>query len=239
VTGVRAVLFDLFETLFTEFRHATPPRWGVASRELGLDSDAFRRSWAGLKDRRMTTALSYRDALHLICAELGHEPPAGVIDELDGIRGRDKAACFDELEDDIVGALVTLRRAGVATVIVSNCAVEEVTAYTRSALPTLVDDVVFSYDVGVAKPDPRIYALACERLDVSPSDAVFVGDGSFDELAGAERAGVRPIWASWFAARWPEPIAAERRAAAADAGYTEAATPTQLLDLLELPHHLG
>jgi putative hydrolase of the HAD superfamily len=43
------------------------------------------------------------------------------------------------------------------------------------------------------KPDPRIYALACDRLDVAPGDALFVGDGANDELAGAERAGLRAV----------------------------------------------
>ncbi len=94
VIGARAVLLDLFETLFTEYRHSAPPRWGVASRELGLDSSAFRRVWTDLKDRRMTTELSYRDTLRLVCEELGHEPPLSVISDLDAVRCRDKAACL-------------------------------------------------------------------------------------------------------------------------------------------------
>jgi putative hydrolase of the HAD superfamily len=43
------------------------------------------------------------------------------------------------------------------------------------------------------KPDPRIYLLACEQLGVPPEDAIFVGDGANDELAGAERVGMRAV----------------------------------------------
>lgn len=38
------------------------------------------------------------------------------------------------------------------------------------------DDVINSARVGMAKPDPRIYALAAERLGVAPGEAVFVDD---------------------------------------------------------------
>jgi HAD superfamily hydrolase (TIGR01549 family) len=232
VIGAPAVLFDLFETLFTEYRHPTPPRWGVPSRELGLDPVGFRHAWMNLQERRMTTPLTYAEALQLICEELGCEPPPGAIAELDEIRCRDKAACFSELDDAVVGALQVLRTSGTATAIVSNCSVEEITAFASSDIATLVDDVVWSFAVGKAKPDPAIYELACERLSVTPADAVFVGDGSFGELAGAAEAGLRPIWASWFITRWPKELAAARRSAMVEGGFPEASSPWQLIDLL-------
>ena len=92
--------------------------------------------------------------------------------------------------------------------------------------------MVWSFAVGKAKPEPAIYELACERLAVAPANAVFVGDGSFGELAGAAEAGLRPIWASWFITRWPEELAATRRSAMLDGRFTEASSPAQLIDLL-------
>ena len=53
--------------------------------------------------------------------------------------------------------------------------------------------VVLSCTVGLRKPDPRIYRLACERLDVRSDECLFVGDGANDELAGAERVGMRAV----------------------------------------------
>ena len=40
----------------------------------------------------------------------------------------------------------------------------------------LVDDIVYSHEAGMSKPDPRIYALACARLDVRPQETLFVDD---------------------------------------------------------------
>ena len=40
----------------------------------------------------------------------------------------------------------------------------------------LVDEIVYSHESKMGKPDPRIYALACARLDVRPQEAVFLDD---------------------------------------------------------------
>ena len=56
----------------------------------------------------------------------------------------------------------------------------------------LVDDIVYSHEAGMSKPDPRIYALACTRLDVRPDETVFVDDTDFC-VAGAREAGMHPV----------------------------------------------
>lgn len=40
----------------------------------------------------------------------------------------------------------------------------------------LFDDMVFSYEVRLAKPDPAIFRLAAERLGVAPGESVFIDD---------------------------------------------------------------
>jgi putative hydrolase of the HAD superfamily len=45
----------------------------------------------------------------------------------------------------------------------------------------------------VRKPDARIYHLALDQLGIEPGEAIFVGDGANDELAGAERVGMRAV----------------------------------------------
>lgn len=47
--------------------------------------------------------------------------------------------------------------------------------------------------VGVSKPDPAIFALALEALDVTPAEAVHVGDTPAADVAGARAAGVTPL----------------------------------------------
>ncbi|WP_433655339.1 HAD family hydrolase [Nocardia sp. CA-128927] len=56
----------------------------------------------------------------------------------------------------------------------------------------LVDDIVYSHEVGMAKPDPRIYLLACARLDVDPCETVFIDDAAI-AVTGAESVGLTAI----------------------------------------------
>lgn len=59
-------------------------------------------------------------------------------------------------------------------------------------LRRLFDAVVVSGEVGMLKPDPRIFRLALERLEVLPEQAVFTDDHS-PYLVGAEELGMRTI----------------------------------------------
>lgn len=59
-------------------------------------------------------------------------------------------------------------------------------------LADLVDDIVYSHEVGLSKPDPRIYALTCARLDARPGQTVFVDDVEGHVIAARE-AGLHAI----------------------------------------------
>jgi epoxide hydrolase-like predicted phosphatase len=56
----------------------------------------------------------------------------------------------------------------------------------------LVDEIVYSHESGMNKPDPRIYALVCERLDVRPEETVFMDDADRC-VEGALRADLHAI----------------------------------------------
>lgn len=65
------------------------------------------------------------------------------------------------------------------------------TARERAAygFDTLVDQVLYSHETGLLKPDPRAYALACERLRARPADCLFLDDHA-PNVAAAEAAGL-------------------------------------------------
>lgn len=56
----------------------------------------------------------------------------------------------------------------------------------------LVEEIVYSHEVGFSKPDPRIYALICARLNVPPEEMVFVDDSDVC-VAGARDAGIHAV----------------------------------------------
>lgn len=56
----------------------------------------------------------------------------------------------------------------------------------------LFDDMVLSYQVGLAKPDKQIYILAAERIGLTPEECVFVDDNSY-YCEGARNAGLNAV----------------------------------------------
>ncbi len=50
------------------------------------------------------------------------------------------------------------------------------TMHERWNMDILFDDLVISAEVGIVKPDPRIFHLALERLGVQPEEAAFIDD---------------------------------------------------------------
>jgi putative hydrolase of the HAD superfamily len=56
----------------------------------------------------------------------------------------------------------------------------------------LVEEIVYSHECGLSKPDPAIYALTCQRLGVSPAQVVFLDDYE-PNVEGARRAGIQAV----------------------------------------------
>jgi FMN phosphatase YigB (HAD superfamily) len=57
-----------------------------------------------------------------------------------------------------------------------------------------LDVLIVSGEVGVAKPEPAIFALALAQLGVGPAAALFVGDSLEYDLRGAAAAGIAFVW---------------------------------------------
>jgi putative hydrolase of the HAD superfamily len=70
----------------------------------------------------------------------------------------------------------------------------------QMGLADRLDFAVFSSEVGVRKPDPRIFERALEALGVAPENALFVGDRLYEDVRGAAELGMTTVQALWFRA---------------------------------------
>jgi epoxide hydrolase-like predicted phosphatase len=140
-------------------------------REHGLEQGAvkalFRDDPAALADLREleTGRIAEAEFERRFAERLGLEEAIDLIDSM--FRGMLP-------EPIMVEAVRAARRAGVRTGLISNSWSTD--HYDRELLAELFDDTVISGEVGVHKPEPEIYLLACERLSVKPSACVFVDD---------------------------------------------------------------
>ena len=87
-------------------------------------------------------------------------------------------------------ALARLRQAGYRLGVVSNSDGRAAAALDACGLLEHFEVVIDSGEVGVEKPDPRIFALALDRMGVAPDHAIYVGDLYEVDVVGARAAGL-------------------------------------------------
>jgi HAD superfamily hydrolase (TIGR01549 family) len=113
---------------------------------------------------------------------------------------------------EVVALLRRLERLGVPTLLLTNSARRASTwsAYLDRAGGPRFDHVVSSCDLGVAKPDVRIFREAARRLDIPPPKILHVGDRWDLDVVGALGAGFgaalyRGLWSRYPDGMYPSP----------------------------------
>lgn len=190
---IKAVLFDVAGVLSVSYTHLMVER-GI---ELGLNLE------------RMAEVLLPIFAGAADTDSIGHQLERGEVslDEFFASLGdleTDARAVLDPDSEHFFGhglepeplmsAFVDeLRVAGLRTGVISNTVREWHPAWERAIPPRdHFETVVFSADVGVRKPNAKIYLLALERMNLDPGEAVFLDD--FAPMAqGARAAGLHAV----------------------------------------------
>lgn len=95
---------------------------------------------------------------------------------------------------EVPAALERLRAAGVRLVVASNWDVSLHGVLDRTGLRELLDGVVTSAEIGTAKPDPALFEAALAVAGARPEHARHVGDSLLEDVEGARRAGIEPVW---------------------------------------------
>ena len=230
-SALRAVLFDLFDTLVT-FDRARLPRLVVNGREVhstaGYLHEVLRRHagdvtleacydalmWSWQEAERLR-AIDHREVaatdrfgfwLSRLAVDAG-TCPAGLVETLLETHRRElsKAAEFPAHH----GPLLERLAARYALAVVSNF------DYTPTALGILEDagvahlfrTIVVSDRVGWRKPRREIFDVALNAIGVSPAEALFVGDRADIDVAGAQAVGMPVAWINRKAEPLPEGIA--------------------------------
>lgn len=62
---------------------------------------------------------------------------------------------------------------------------------------------IAALEVGVSKPDPRIFRAAAEAVGVHPHEVLHVGDDAVTDVLGAYDAGMQAVWINREQAAWP------------------------------------
>jgi putative hydrolase of the HAD superfamily len=94
---------------------------------------------------------------------------------------------------DVVPVFERLKVEGYRMALVSNWDSRLAKLCFDMGLDKYLDAVLSSAAVGLIKPDPHIFEVACERLRVEPRRAVHVGDHYYADVLGARSVGIHPV----------------------------------------------
>ena len=207
---LKAVLFDLWGTLILDPDHRARPRalWRAENVR-----DVLARHGVSVPleavDAALVAGSAELSAVHnegrdvspagrvtLFLAHLDGRPglPAGALAELEAAITRMHPVHRPEPRPEAAEALRRCKALGLATGLVSNA------GYTTApnlrmmlvdyGLAPYLDACVFSDELGVAKPHPRIFEEALRQLSVAAPEAAFVGDSPLNDVMGARGAGL-------------------------------------------------
>jgi putative hydrolase of the HAD superfamily len=215
---VRAVLFDFGHTLVdfrrTEealhdaYRQIRDRIDAVAYMEVPELLDLIERV-AGSIDRRIEDSYRERrmeelDQVTMIresLSSVGFDLPADVVDHIVALDHSAYSNSIPSVEPDVMHTLEGLHAAGYRMGLVSN--VTLLPSHMRQDLERLglapyLGASVFSSEVGVRKPDARIFREALTRVGAEATESVFVGDRLLDDVTGAQGVGMRAVLTHQF-----------------------------------------
>lgn len=97
---------------------------------------------------------------------------------------------FDSLYEDVLPTFEALQELGLGIGILSNWGTHLRAVLRRFGLDRYAQFVIVSAEVGIAKPDPRIFHLAIAKAGSPPDRLLYVGDHIGDDIEGAQGAGM-------------------------------------------------
>ncbi|MEB3366770.1 HAD family hydrolase [Saccharopolyspora mangrovi] len=193
---IKAVCLDIDDTLIDSQSAARS-----SLREL-LGTDRAWPVWQRTTDRYYGRFVSGQLPFDVMCVERTRAFFAAFGEHIDHAeaqrRENQRMAAMQRawgLFDDVAHSLDWMRATGLRLAVVTNAPGD----YQRKKLAAVgladaFDTVVISGETGVAKPDPRIFHTACQRLGLQPHEVAHVGDRLTTDAQGATRAGLLGIW---------------------------------------------
>lgn len=250
--GPRGVFFDLYGTLLIYGDMAAAwsdwlsALWGsLTACGLSIPKDSLAERCNGFFERPdpppdSTGLTIFERRLRVLCAELGLDTDDGCLRKT----AATSVAAWDghvTLDPETVPMLKALKPTK-SLALVSNYDhpphVHKLLAKHR--LTGFFDAIVVSGEVGVKKPDPRIFAPALEQTGLRPEQALFVGD-AVEDIEGARAAGLAPILIQRAGAGQTEAASdfcVNRRGFAAQPNHQQPKGVTVIRSLSELVEHL-
>ena len=191
----KLILVDADDTIF-DFEKGNRAAVGMLMEELGLASETIfdeyqainHACWQALERGEMTQETLHVERFRRFLTMKGRaDDPRAVADRFAYLLGQ-QAIPMPESEEMMRAVAEKLP----VVILTNGITVIQKSRFARASIRPYVSRVVISQEVGVSKPDPKIFEIALDGVD--PKDALMIGDGIQSDVLGANRAGVDMCW---------------------------------------------
>ena len=193
---IRAVIFDMFETLVTLFEGRTYFGENIAA-DVGADPVLFRREWHAIEHDRSTGKYTIEEGLEIVLKRLGLYSEEKV-KLAAGKRLQALGDTFSAIPEASLQLMKDLKAKGIKIGLITNTFSDERDMIRKCELFPYFDVALISYEQGICKPDQEMFRKMTELLALTPSECLYVGDGGSKELYAARDAGMHPVQCTWF-----------------------------------------
>ncbi len=195
-TAIKAYVFDAYGTLFDVHSAA-----GRLQHEIGPCADQLSNIWR--TKQLLYTWIRSMIGRHKPFHEITAEALDFAIESVGGVpegtrNGLLNAYMTLDAYPEVRDVLGSLKRSGARLAVLSNGSPMMLEAAVRSAgIADVLDDVFSIEQVGIYKPDPRVYALVTDAYGCLPAEVSFQSSNRWD-IAGAKAFGFHTLWINRF-----------------------------------------
>lgn len=193
---MRAVIFDMFETLITLYD--SPIYFGTEiAKDVGIPVEKFLLLWQPTEYDRSVGRLTFEKVMENILQNYNCYSK-NLVEHVKQKRIDAKKEAFRHLHSEIIPMLTELKKRKILIGLISNTFSEEEIVIRESVLFPYFDAIYLSSEQGVCKPDEEIFNRCMKALSVKAEECIYVGDGGSCELETAQKIGMKALQAVWY-----------------------------------------
>lgn len=190
---IKAIYFDLFFTLIVPTYREENNEFDILDLSVN-EWENYAESDVLYQERALGLVKTEREIIDKIVSTIPFDISDIQKEKVLLARENRMKAALQNVSMDIIDVLKKLKDNDIKLGLISNADIIDCKYWNQSQLSPIFDDVIFSCNVGMLKPDRRIYELAMQHLNVLSSECLFVGDGGSNELYGAKSVGMKTVF---------------------------------------------
>lgn len=194
---IKTIFFDLFFTLITPTYFDKDNEYDILNLT-SAEWEKYAENDLLYQDRAMGHVKTEKEIINAISDIMPYKITDYQKQEILVRREKRMKNALLNVNAEILDTLQALKDKHIKICIISNADIIDKKYWDEGILASYFDEAVFSCDVGLLKPDIKIYEYAIQKMGASPIESIFVGDGGSQELYGAKKAGMQTVFTEFL-----------------------------------------